>query len=218
MLFLDIGKMRSMRIVNPAVARDLEQGRALRLNLGSGPTPRAGFYSLDHAPMDGVDIVADLNEPLNLLPDDCADHVFSSHTLEHVDKLLLLLSEIHRITRPGGVIEIIVPHFSNPYHYSDPTHVRFFGLYTMNYFVEMDKQPHPRKVPAFYTKTRFEIESVKIAFYRFNVLDRLFVPFLRYLVNRTPGAQDWYELRLSRLFPAAEIRYRMRPAKPQRPG
>ncbi|MFN2644497.1 MAG: methyltransferase domain-containing protein [Burkholderiales bacterium] len=205
-----------MRIVNPAVARDLEQGHGLRVNLGSGPTPRAGFYSLDQAAMNGVDIVANLNEPLSLLPDDCADHVFSSHTLEHVDNLLLLLSEIHRITRPSGVIELIVPHFSNPYHYSDPTHVRFFGLYTMNYFVETDKQPHARKVPAFYTTTRFEIESVKIAFYRFNVLDRLLVPLLRYLVNRSPAAQECYELRLSRLFPAAEIRYRMHAAKPQR--
>jgi ubiquinone/menaquinone biosynthesis C-methylase UbiE len=163
--------------------------------------------------MPGVDIVADLNEPLALLPDNCAQCVFSSHTLEHVSNLLLLLSEIHRITRPGGHIEIIVPHFSNPYHYSDPTHVRFFGLYTMNYFVETDKQPHARKVPAFYTDTRFELESVKIAFYRFNLLDRLLVPFLRYLVNCSPRAQEIYEFRFSRWFPAAEIHYRMRTAK-----
>jgi len=206
-----------MQLVNPRVAADLEAGAPLRLNLGSGPTPKAGFYSVDQVRMDGIDIVADLNKPLSLLPDDCAEHVFTSHTLEHVDNLFLLLSEIHRITRPGGLIEVIVPHFTNPYYYSDPTHLRFFGLYTMSYFVDMEKQPHARKVPAFYSQTRFEIESVKIAFYRFNLLDRLFVPFLRYLVNRSPGAQEWYELRLSRFFPAAEIRYRMRAAKPQRP-
>ncbi len=166
--------------------------------------------------MDGIDIVADLNEPLSLLPDNCVEHVFSSHTLEHVDNLLLLLSEIYRITRPGGLIEIIVPHFSNPYHYSDPTHVRFFGLYTMSYFVDTDKQPHSRKVPAFYSRTRFEIESVMIAFDRFNILDRLIVPFVRYFVNLSPRTQECYEFRLSRLFPAAEIRYRMRAAKPAR--
>jgi len=205
-----------VELVNPRVAADLEAGVALRLNLGSGPRSKAGFYSVDHMRIDGVDIVADLNQPLTLLPNDCAEHVFTSHALEHVDNLLLLLSEIHRITRPGGLIEIIVPHFSNPYYYSDPTHVRFFGLYTMNYFVDPDKQPHTRKVETFYSPARFEIESVKIAFYRFNLLDRLFVPFLRYLVNRTPAAQEWYELRLSRFFPAAEIRYRMRAAKLQR--
>jgi hypothetical protein len=57
--------------LNPAVTHDLEAGIALRLNLGSGPTPRPGFYSLDHAVIDGIDIVADLNNPLSLLPDNC---------------------------------------------------------------------------------------------------------------------------------------------------
>jgi SAM-dependent methyltransferase len=203
-----------MRLINPQIAKDLAQGKLLRIDLGSGPKPRKGFYALDQVQLDGIDIVADLNEPLDLLPEDCAEYVFSSHTLEHVEKLLPLLAEIHRITRPNGVIEIIVPHFSNPYYYSDPTHVRFFGLYTMNYFVDTDKQPHSRKVPAFYSGTRFEVDSVSISFYRFNLLDRIFVPFLRYFVNRSARAQDFYELRLSWLFPAAEIRYKMHPCKP----
>jgi SAM-dependent methyltransferase len=202
-----------MRLVNPEIAKDLEQGKPLRIDLGSGPRPRPGFYALDQVEFDGIDIVADLNQPLELLPDDCAEHVFSSHALEHVEKLLPLLAEIHRITRRGGVIEIVVPHFSNPYYYSDPTHVRFFGLYTMNYFVDMDKQPGAHKVPALPTSTRFEIDSVRISFYRFNLLDRLVVPFLRYFVNRSPATQHFYELRLSRLFPAAELRFRMRVCK-----
>ena len=203
-----------MQFANPRVAEDLSQGRLLRLDIGSGARPRPGFYGVDRLPVPGVDIVADLNRPLALLPDNCAEHVFSSHALEHVQDLFLLLAEIHRISRPGALIELVVPHFSNPYYYSDPTHVRFFGLYTMSYFVDMEKQPGTHKVPAFPTRTRFELESVKLTFYRMNLLDRLFVPFLRYFVNRTPGAQNFYELRLSRLFPAAEVRYRMRACKP----
>lgn len=202
-----------MRLLNPQIARDLEQGKALRIDIGSGPRPRPGFYALDQLELDGIDIVADLNQPLDLLPDNCAEHIFSSHTLEHVEKLLPLLAEIHRIARPGGVIEIIVPHFSDPYAYSDPTHVRFFGLYTMSYFADTEKQPHHRKVPAFYSPTRFEIESVYLSFYRFNLLDRIFVPFFRYLVNVSAASQNFYERRLSWLFPAAEIRYRMRASK-----
>lgn len=202
-----------MRLANPQIAEDLKQGRPLRLDIGSGAKPRGGFYGVDRLDTPGVDIVADLNEPLGLLPDNCAEHVFSSHALEHVEDLFLLLREIHRLARPGALIELIVPHFSNPYYYSDPTHVRFFGLYTMSYFVDIDKQPHGHKVPAFANGPRFTIDSVTIAFYRFNLLDRLVVPFLRYFVNRSPRAQDFYELRLSRRFPAAEIRYKMRPSK-----
>jgi len=202
-----------MRLVNPQIARDLQQGKPLRIDLGSGPTPRAGFYGLDQLEMEGVDIIADLNEPLDLLPDNCAEHVFSSHALEHVEKLLPLLAEIHRITRHDGYVEIIAPHFSNPYYYSDPTHVRFFGLYTMSYFVDIDKQPGAHKVPALRTATRFKMDAVSLSFYRFNLIDRIFVPFLRYFVNRTARSQNFYELRLSWLFPAAEVRYKMRVCK-----
>lgn len=202
-----------MRLRNPQIARDLDQGRPLRIDIGSGPRPRPGFYALDQLELEGVDIVADLNQPLDLLPDSCAEHIFSSHTLEHVEELLPLLAEIHRIARPGALIEIIVPHFSNPYAYSDPTHVRFFGLYTMNYFVDTQKQPEAWKVPTFYSKVRFEMEQVKLSFYRFNLWDRLFVPLLRYFVNRSARTQNFYELRLSWMFPAAEIRYRMRACK-----
>jgi len=203
-----------MRLVNPGIATDLEQGKPLRIDIGSGTRPRPRFYGLDRLDMPGVDIVADLNQPLELLPDNCAEHVFSSHAMEHVEKFLPLMDEIHRIVRPGGIVEIIAPHFSNPYYYSDPTHVRFFGLYTMNYFVDADKQPGAHKVPASPSAKRFEMESVFLSFYRFNLFDRLFVPFLRYLVNRSPGAQHFYELRLSWLLPAAEVRYKMRPCKP----
>jgi SAM-dependent methyltransferase len=202
-----------MKLLNPKVAKDLEQGKPLRIDLGSGPRPRDGFYALDHLELAGIDIVADLNRPLELLPDNCAEHVFSSHALEHVENLLPLLGEIHRITRPGGLVEFVVPHFSNPYYYSDPTHVRFFGLYTMNYFVDTDKQPEAWRVPVFYSATRFEMESVKLSFYRTNLFDRLFVPFLRYFVNRSAGAQNFYERRLCWIFPAAEVRYRMRACK-----
>jgi ubiquinone/menaquinone biosynthesis C-methylase UbiE len=202
-----------VRLRNPQIQRDLEAGKPLRIDIGSGPRPRPGFYALDQLELEGIDIVADLNEPLALLPDSCAEHVFSSHTLEHVEKLLPLLAEIHRIARPGGLIELIVPHFSDPYAYSDPTHVRFFGLYTMSYFVETEKQPHRRKVPAFYSRVRFELESVYLAFYRTNLLDRLVVPVFRYLVNMSAWSQNFYERRLSWLFPAAEIRYRLRACK-----
>src|SRR5688572_30374219 len=150
----------NVRLLNPQIRHDLDQGKPLRIDIGSGPRPRPGFYALDQLELEGIDIVADLNEPLDELPDNCAEHIFSSHTLEHVQKLLPLLAEIHRIAKPRALIEIIVPHFSNPYYYSDPTHVRFFGLYTMNYFVDVQKQPEVWRVDTFYSKIRFEMEQV----------------------------------------------------------
>lgn len=208
------GQRERVRFLNLQVAKDLAQGKALRIDVGSGRRPQPGFYGLDEVEFAEVDIAADLNKPLDLLPNDCAEHIFSSHALEHVRELIPLLAEFHRITRHGGILEIIVPHFSNAYFYSDPTHVRFFGLYTLNYFVEMDKQPGPHKVPTLPTSTRFELDSVRISFYRFNLFDRLVVPFLRYFANRTPASQHCYELRWSRLFPASELTFKLRVSKP----
>ncbi len=199
-----------MEFLNSKIEQDLANGVPLRLELGSAGNQRDGYYGLDHLPLSGVDIVADLNAPLSLIPDNSVSHVFTRHVLEHVDQFLPLMKELHRVAAPGCVIEIVVPHFSNPYYYSDPTHVRFFGLYTMNYFVAPEKQPVLRKVPAFYSDTRFEVEQIKFYFYRMTLLDRVVVPILRALVNRSFAMQNMYERRLCRFYHAAEIGYRLR--------
>ena len=202
-----------MRIINAVAKEDIEQGSPVRLNLGAGLTKRANFYSVDHLELDGVDIVADLNKPLDMLPDNSVEYIYSRHTLEHINELLPLFRELYRITKPGGTIEIIVPHYTNPYYYSDPTHVRFFGLNTMFYFVDPEKQPVKRKVPTFYSDVRFEVESVEIEFYRLSLFDRLFVPFFSRLVNKNIAWQDFYERRLAGLYHAWQLRYVMHPDK-----
>lgn len=201
-----------MRIVNPALRRDIDAGRGLRLNLGAGRQPRPGFYSLDLLEMPGVDVVADLNQPLHELPDNCLEEVYSHHTLEHVSALLPFLAELHRVCRPGARLELVMPHFSNPRGYSDPTHVRFFGLYTFYYFADEADQP-ARKVPSFYVPTRFQVESIEITLLRESRLERLLLRPLQWLINRGQGWLDWYERRLCWLVPASSIRYHLRVKK-----
>ena len=201
-----------MRLANKRVAEDLKAGRALRLDLGCGSKPKAGFYGLDL--LAGSDVVADLNEPLDLLPDSCAEHVFASHSLEHVERLVPLVAELHRILQPGALLEVIAPHFSNPYFYSDPTHVRPFGLYTMSYFVDEGSQRGHHKVPPLAGAPRFMLERVSFSFYRSSLCDRIVVPLIRGFANASPWSQDTYERRLSWIFPAAEVRYRMHALKP----
>src|SRR5690349_7078200 len=117
-----------MKIVNPVVQAEIAAGRPVRINLGCGPRPRDGYYGLDWLELPGVDVVADLNQPLDLLPDNSVEAIYTHHVFEHIEKFTELLQEIHRVVIPGGRVEVVVPHFSNPYGYSDPTHVRFFGL------------------------------------------------------------------------------------------
>jgi hypothetical protein len=201
-----------MKILNPSVQGDLEAGRKLRLNLGCGLRRLPGFYNVDHLPLPGVDILADLEEPLSELPDDSVHAVYCRHTLEHVTELLKLLGELHRVTHSEGRLEVIVPHFSNPYAYSDPTHVRFFGLYSFYYLSEESDQPR-RKVPNFYVPQRFRVERVRFNLLKTSVADKIARAVLHPLINRGVGGLDWYERRLCRVWPVDDIHWLLRPVK-----
>jgi SAM-dependent methyltransferase len=201
-----------MRIVNPKVRDDLAAGRPVRLNLGVGQRPRPGYYGVDWIELPGVDVVADLNEPLSELPDNSVQAIYTHHTLEHVVNLLPLLKEIHRVVVPGGHVEVVAPHFSNPYAYSDPTHVRFFGLYTFYYFADEADQPR-RKVPAFYLPERFAVESVKITLVPTLLLFKPFRRLAARVFNSSMWFLDWYERSWCRHFPADSIKYSLRVKK-----
>jgi SAM-dependent methyltransferase len=201
-----------VRIVNPKVRDDLAAGRSIRLNLGVGRRPRQGYYGLDWIEMPGVDVVADLNEPFTQFPDNSVEAIYTHHTFEHVVNFLPLLKEIHRVVVPDGRVEVVVPHFSNPYGYSDPTHVRFFGLYSFYYFADEADQPR-RKVPAFYLPERFAVESIDITFMPTLIMFKPVRRLMTKVVNSSMWLLDWYERSWCRHFPADSIRYVLRVKK-----
>ena len=202
-----------MKFLSIEAAEDVKHARPLRLELGSGGFIREGYYGVDALEMPGVAIQADLNLPLSLLPDDSVGEVVSHHCFEHVANFLGLMRELHWVMRPGARMTIVVPHFSNPYYYSDPTHLRFFGLYTMHYFVSEANQPGERKVPCFYTDLRFEVLKVAIDLMPRSLFTRLRWPFLSKLINRSFAWSDWYERRLCWTVPASTIEYVLSPVK-----
>ena len=195
-----------MEIINSRVLRDLAEGNSVSLNLGGGLSDLKGFYNVDLVRLEGVDIVADLNEPLGLLPDNSVSHIYSSNTLEHVSNLLGFLSEMHRICRHGARCEIIVPHFANPYYYSDPTHVRQFGLFTMHYFLSRDQQWR-RAVPSYYSEIKFKLLDATFHFYKDTLFDHLTTPLVQWVVNGNRFLQHLFERRFCWLWPPAHIRY-----------
>src|SRR5687768_13241645 len=104
------------------------------IELGCGPLKRdSDSIGIDMLAIPGVDIVHDLEKGLSFIPDNSVDEISSSHVLEHITSFENLMREIHRILKKEGIHKVTVPHFSNPYYYSDYTHKRFFGLYTFDY-------------------------------------------------------------------------------------
>lgn len=202
-----------MRIVNPKLEEDLREGRLIQLNLGCGARPKEGYYGVDCVPLPDADIVGDLNETLRQLPDNSVSAVFAQHILEHIVDFLPLLQDLHRVMVPNGRIDIVGPHYTNPYAFSDPTHVRFFGLYTFFYFADEADQPR-RKVPSHYLTERLLVESVSITLMPTVFLWKPFRRLANKIFNRSIGSLDRYERSWARLFPADSILYSLRVKKP----
>ena len=105
------------------------------LDLGCGRNKLPGAVGLDARNFPGVDIVADLNQKLPI-EDASYDVVHSSQVLEHVDNLIGLMHEMHRILKPGGIMVAHTPYFRSAWAHIDPTHVRHFTIATLDYFVK----------------------------------------------------------------------------------
>ncbi len=197
------------------LANVLNAGTPVIVEIGCGPKKRPGRIGVDRVDLPGVDIVADLEEGLPFLPDRSVDAIHCRSVLEHIENFEYVLTEMIRVLKDDGRAYLFVPHFSNPYYYSDYTHKRPFGLYTFYYFTDPQNQRR-RKVPSFYTKTRIEILSLKL---KFRCPVRLFHyprKLLGALVNLHPVLQEFYEAGLCYLAPCDGIDIVLKPDRSRR--
>ena len=201
-----------MQFINQNILLDIANDKKISLHLGSGNHIIEDAYNLDLVECSGVDIVADLNKPLSLLPDNSVKYIYSNQTLEHIENLFGLFDELHRVCVHDAVMDIQVPHFANPYYYSDPTHVRFFGLYSMHYFIDQ-KYQWGRKVPSYYGETKFILSDAQYVFYRDTVFDHIAGRPISYLVNCSRLTQIIYERRFCWLFSPSSIKFTLTVSK-----
>ena len=66
--------------------------------------------------------------------DNSFDQVRGIHLIEHVGDVITTMEEFHRVTKPGGTIFLLTPHYSDVNSFSDPTHRWHLSTYSFNYF------------------------------------------------------------------------------------
>lgn len=104
----------------------------MKLNLGCGDTPMAGWTNVDLFPGPGVEIV-DLREQWPW-EDSSIDAVRSWHTFEHLPDRVHTMNELWRILKPAAVAEIQVPTVDGVAAFSSPTHVSYWHRQTFWHF------------------------------------------------------------------------------------
>jgi len=176
----------------------------LIIELGCGREKKPGRIGIDKIDLPNVDIVADMENGLPFLPNNSVNQIYCRSVLEHIDNFENLMREITRVLKNNGTAHIFVPHFSNPYYYSDYTHKRFFGLYTFYYFVDSRHQLK-RKVPNFYIDIRINIISRRLVFTSPFWFTRQIKKPIGLVFNCHRCLQEFYEAHLCWLFPCYGI-------------
>jgi SAM-dependent methyltransferase len=181
------------------------------LELGCGSRKRIrNSVGIDVIDYDCVDIVGDVYEVLEEVSGHSISEVHSHHFFEHVKNVGLLMAELARILKPQGILVIVVPHFSNPYYYSDWTHKNFFGLYSFSYF--SDDSLLKRRVPNYDQLALFELHEVNLIFkstppfYGRHLLKKV----LQALFNFNGYMKEFYEENCCYIFPCYEIEFMLR--------
>lgn len=182
-----------------------------KIELGCGNKKKySDSIGIDMLDYENVDIVGDVTDVLQLLPDNSISEIYSSHFFEHMADLSLLMKLLERVLCINGSLEIIVPHFSNPYFYSDYTHKTFFGLYTFCYFSKNNF--FRRGVPTYNRKIELELTKVDLVFKstRPFYVRHLLKLIVGKLVNVSNYTKEFYEENLCYLIPCYEIKYQLR--------
>ncbi len=112
------------------------------LDVGCGRNKVPGAIGIDYDPRTDADVIHDLGVAPYPFADDEFDEVISRHVIEHVPDVMVFVSELHRITKHGGHIKLVTPHYTNPDWATDPTHRNHFNSYSFNCFMQ-DRQLFP---------------------------------------------------------------------------
>jgi SAM-dependent methyltransferase len=112
------------------IARILSSREKRILDIGCGTRKTPDAIGMDLDPNSGADIVWDLDDLPYPFPDDTFEMILGIHVMEHVRNPLRIMAELHRITRPDGIVRLVVPHWTNPDWATDLTHRNCLNSYS----------------------------------------------------------------------------------------
>jgi len=131
-----------------------------KLNLGCGMDYREGWVNLDSNPEVKADVYCDIERTLPF-GDNFFDLIHASHVIEHIprDKFYEVMEELHRICKPGAIIDVFVPHFTSTVASKVPYHYTYWGIDSFKTFEETSNANRER-----YCNARFKVLKQELHF------------------------------------------------------
>ncbi|MEO7673751.1 MAG: methyltransferase domain-containing protein [Pyrinomonadaceae bacterium] len=172
------------------------------LDVGCGANKFEGAIGLDNNPRTAADIIHDLGQVPYPFPDNEFDLIVSRHVVEHVPDVMAFVGELYRITRHGGRIRLVTPHYTNPDWATDPTHRNHFNSYTFNTFMP------ERAVFDFYTDIRLRPVRTRVTL--LNLWRAFGIEFLVNLDQKSARfrfLRKFWEHYLSNIFRGKELHF-----------
>ena len=132
--------------------KDADDKGLLKIDIGGGLFPRAGYTIIDQ--QDG-DINCDLNDGIPL-EDNSVGVINASHVIEHLRDPIKTMREIHRVLAPGGWAFIEVPSTEGNGAWCDPTHISFWNEDSFPYYTKQSKAQFIRNKDIRFMSLRLE--------------------------------------------------------------
>lgn len=172
------------------------------LDVGCGSNKYPGAIGLDNNPRTAADVIHDLGTVPYPFAENEFDEIVSSHVVEHVPDVMAFVTELYRITKPGGRIKLLTPHYTNPDWANDPTHRNHINSYTFNVFMS------DRRVFDFYSDVNLRLVKRHVSL--LGLWKAFGIEFLVNLDQKIEGARflrKFWEHYLSYIFRGKELRF-----------
>jgi hypothetical protein len=129
----------------------------MKLNLGCGFDKKEGFTNIDITKDVNPDVVWDLTKTPYPFKNNSITQIYAKDVLEHIprDKLLIVLEEWYRISKPNAIWEIIVPFYNTRLANANILH---FGGFD---FTSFDFLEENKSLESSYTPIKIKVISVK---------------------------------------------------------
>lgn len=171
------------------------KNKGICLNVGCGNDIKEGYTNLDCIPLQGVNVIHNLESfPWPFL-DNTFSEVYAHQTLEHLSDKIKVMDEIWRISKKGARVYIHVPYFSSPGAFCHAEHKSYFGYNTFDYWCNPSAEITPN--------SHFKYVSRKIQYAcSHNIIMKILNAILTPLINIYPIA---YQRFLCHIIPAENL-------------